>query len=405
MQIDLILIGDELLKGKVTDLNGPYLSHCLKSMGHSIGRIVIIADDLDSLAVEIASSFHRSDLIITSGGLGPTGDDRTKLALSKALNLPLIEDSNAIEVVKANYARKNREWIPELNQYHRIPKGMIPLNNPVGHAPALKYHLKSTTILALPGVPQEFKSIIDQEIGSLAIPLQNKKTVTFCTREVPEEVLFGTLCPELWSTLEPFGAVSSLPTPGGVILSVECSTQDTNKVSNIILNSKLGPYIWQVGDQSLPEYVFSLLSELGLTVSFAESCTGGLAANLMTNISGSSAVLTGGVVSYSNPVKINSLGVSKSTIATYSEVSVEVAKEMAIGARTILGSDIGISFTGIAGPTGATDTMPVGTVCIGYSTEKTSGAVVHHFKGTRDFLKTKFTMYGYYKILDLIALT
>ncbi len=401
MQIDLILIGDELLKGKVTDINGPYLANALKKYDCKIGRIAIVSDNLDKLAVELASAYHRSSIVITSGGLGPTGDDCTKLALAKALNLPIVESESAKEVVLGNYSRKNRKWDPSLNQYHRIPKGMVALNNPVGHAPALKYLSDNKQLLALPGVPQEFQSIIDQELPKLGLPQRSTKIVTACTREVPEEVIFGTLCPNLWSELEKYGPVSSLPTPGGVVISVECEADKYDEVHNLVMNSPLAPHIWQEGDLGLFEYTFLMLKEKKLTVAFAESCTGGLAANLMTNFSGSSEVLRGGVVSYCNEVKINSLGVDPKLIEKYTEVSPQVAEQMAQGARERLGADIGVSFTGYAGPSGGTESMPVGTVCIGVSTKQSTFAEVYHFNGTRDFLKMKFAVYGYYKLLDL----
>lgn len=229
-------------------------------------------------------------------------------------------------------------------------------------------------------------------------------TVTACTKEISEEELFGTLCPGLWSELEKLGEVSSLSTPGGVIISIETTLANKNKVKEKLSHDKLMPYIWQIGDLPLEEFVLQKLRVKNMTLAFAESCTGGLASNMVTNVSGSSEIFNGGIISYTNDVKIKLLGVKQKSIDEHTEVSLAVAKEMAEGVRKKLNTDIGISFTGYAGPLGGTPENPVGTVCIGFANENFSDAIKYHFTGTRSFLKEKFAIFGFYKILDLLNL-
>ena len=219
------------------------------------------------------------------------------------------------------------------------------------------------------------------------------------THSIPEETIFFKLCPNLWEDLEQFGKVSSLPIVSGVDITINLKPEFQNeesrqKIRNIIEATEIKNNIWTYGLRSIEEVIVEEAKAKGLTIGFAESCTGGLASSTITNVSGSSSVFLGGVVSYANSVKENIIHVKKETLQSHGAVSIETATEMAAGSRKALGVDIAISYTGIAGPGGATPGKPVGTVCIGVATKEGVSAERFEFRGDRMRLKNKFCQQG-----------
>ena len=411
-KITQIIIGDELLSGKIQDLNLKWLATAILSTKHKLVATRIIGDDEDQIKSVLTQSLDESDVIIITGGLGPTKDDKTKKVLGDWIGGQQKENQEAITLAKKHYARWNREWTSELNSYHLIPEGITPLYNPVGFAPGLMLKKNGTFIFAAPGVPREFQGmlneviipIIDKEIGGDEAELELFNIRTY---GIPEEVIFGTLCPGLWEQLEDYGSVSSLPGINGVDITLRLLKNDEtqikkNKVIELLKTTNLYPNSWHIGLESLQEVVVLKAREKGITFSFAESCTGGLVSSLITDISGSSTPFIGSIVSYSNEVKINKLGVKSETLKKFGAVSKETALEMAIGAREKLNTDIAISLTGIAGPTGGTEDKPVGTVGIGFSTASSSGSDIYHFHGDRVRLKERFAAKALSILLDLI---
>lgn len=408
MKIDLMLIGGELIHGKRSDLNGPELARQLRPLGHEIQSIITLADHPQELIEQLRnhyshalSSPEQQFLLITSGGLGPTLDDLTKTSLAQAFKLTIEDSPLAREILRANYARHQRLWEPALNSYQLIPQSVVPLNNPTGHAPGLLLKKENLSILCLPGVPHEFASILKEQLSSGLIPAQqSKKWFTVKSKEVAEEVIFNKLCPGLWAELEAFGPVSSLPHAGGVEISIETTENNFPLLENLFRQSALAPHIWQYGDLPINHYLIQQLLNKKLTLSVAESCSGGLCSHLLTEIAGSSGAFLGGVISYSNHAKIELLNVSSQIIDEYTEVSGQTAIEMALGVKKKLGTDLGLSFTGFAGPTGGTENDPVGTVYIGLATPDSCYTFRYQFYGERSFVKQKFVQYGFYRVLD-----
>ncbi len=408
MKIDLMLIGGELIHGKRSDLNGPELAKQLRPLGHEIHSIITLADHPQELIKELQDHYSlalsnpdQQFLLITSGGLGPTLDDLTKTSLAQAFKLTIEDSPVAREICRANYARHQRLWEPTLNSYQLIPQSVLPLNNPTGHAPGLLLRKANLTILCLPGVPHEFASILKEQLSIGLIPSkQAKKFFTVKSKEVAEEIIFNQLCPTLWSELEQFGPVSSLPHAGGVEISIETLSNNFSQLEQIFRQSALAPHIWQYGDLAINHYLIQQLTAKKLTLALAESCSGGLCSHLLTEIAGSSSAFLGGVICYSNHAKIELLDVSAQTIAEHTEVSGETAMEMARGVRLKLGTDLGLSFTGFAGPTGGRENDPVGTVYIGLATRDSCQYFRYQFYGERSFVKQKFVQYGFYRILD-----
>jgi nicotinamide-nucleotide amidase len=412
-KIEYIIIGNELLNGKIKDLNTHALAKELANIGLSIDQVHIIPDDPIRFEDCLKNVLERANIVIMSGGLGPTKDDLTKPMLAKFFNKEISFSQDAYDLALLHYKRGKREFDQEKIDYQNIPDQFFPILNPIGYAPGLGHETGSYIIFATPGVPSEFESMIKQEIIPRILKKfpQEKLTeqVIVRTWKIPEAKIFTELSPKLWEDLESYGQVSSLPHYFGVDIGVEISASNKDeltvlnqKVLTRIQDSEVNEYIWQLGSKSLEEYIVEIASQKKLTFGFAESCTGGQCASLITNVPGASAVFWGSIISYANEVKIKSLNVSKETLKNYGAVSLETAKEMAIGARNHLEVDIAITTTGIAGPGGGSVQKPVGTIGIGVATKELNTSKVYQFQGNRDSLKMKFTNFALMNLLEEI---
>jgi nicotinamide-nucleotide amidase len=411
-KIAQIIIGDELLSGKIQDLNLKWLADFLLPTGYKLNSSEIIGDSEEQIITTITNTLKNNDAILITGGLGPTKDDKTKAVLGQFLNSKLVENEKSIELVSEHYKRFDKEWSRENNHYHMIPEGVTPLSNPRGLAPGLMAEIDGKYIFCAPGVPREFQGMTEEVIFPILeekLPSQATQLEIFNIRTfgIPEEKIFHEICPGLWEELEQFGSVSSLPQIMNVdiTLRLERDAQLESKKEQIIeimKNTPIWDSVWQIGTTALPEYIIQKAKEKNLTISFAESCTGGLTASNITDISGSSSVFLGSVVCYANEVKTGVLGVKEQTLIDHGAVSAQTAYEMAEGARKVMNSDISISFTGIAGPGGGTPDKPVGTVGIGWSTKDGTESKIYNFRGDRLKLKERFMTKGLFKLLQLI---
>ena len=367
MKIALITIGSELLNGKIKDINTYNLSKLVRSYDFELTSSISIADDEEEINKAIDFSMSN-DVVIITGGLGPTKDDITKDVLM----------------------RKFGDEFTEIENHNGVAKGL--------------YFDQGTKIIATPGVPTEFQVMLDKEIINL-LYLNNKKNnqVIFKTYTMSEWKIFNELCPYLWEDLENFGEVSSLPVIQGVDIGV--TLKDISRKEELIQtvqSTKLSDIIWNIGHETLEEVIISMAKKKKLKIGFAESCTGGLLASKITDVSGSSSVFWGSIVSYSNDVKTKSLGVSEISLKSHGAVSKEVAKEMAIGALEAMDLDLVVTTTGIAGPGGGSDEKPVGTICIGVATKNKVAAFKYHFKGDREILKERFAKAALYKMYEVL---
>ncbi|MCK5073413.1 MAG: CinA family nicotinamide mononucleotide deamidase-related protein [Bacteriovoracaceae bacterium] len=403
--IELIIIGSEILSGDTNDTNGPWLACYLKKMGFSLSKATIIPDKPDILKEVFRRSFKENNIVITCGGLGPTKDDLTKEIISEVFDAIISESDDAKKIVQTNYERLGKEWVPEHNFYHRIPKGFEPVSNPTGLAPGLFIEKNGKMFMSLPGVPSEFRNMFQKELfkkikKEKAVP----QTIMIRTRNISEEIMFNKVSPTLWKDLSKFGNPSSLPrTLGGIDIVLTMNDQNSsNDLKSYIQSSPIKKHVWQIGNKSLPEYILDISRKKGLTIAFAESCTGGLLSSRITDIPGSSDCFKGTIVSYSNEAKINVLGVKEDTLKNFGAVSIQTAEEMAKGAKNILNADICVSITGIAGPDGGTEEKPVGTVGIGFATSAKSGGEIKLFRGNRKELKGRFSQAGLFLMLDLL---
>ncbi len=415
LNVAMIVIGDEILNGRTTDANGVWLSKYLFKKGLELSSISFIRDQKSEMNEALKRALETADIVITSGGIGPTLDDKTKNTFAEFFGKKLVVRDDVAQIVTDNYIRFGRTWNPGMNHYHHFPEDFIPVANPKGLAPGLAFYEENTKKLLLsgPGVPREFFEMTDKGFLPLIEKFfqgrfkTNYQTV-IRTQGVPEEKIFFELCPTLWSDLEKYGKVSSLPHTIGIDIIVSYHgtendhEQNQKNIRSLINSTKLAEHVWQWGNKPLNEMVLELGIQKQKTISFAESCTGGLCASKMTDLPGSSKVFWGGVVSYDNSVKINQLGVQKKTLDQFGAVSIEVAKEMAEGCRKICGTDFAVSVSGIAGPDGGTPQKPVGTVAIGYASATKSGAALFQFPGDRIRLKERFSDKALLTLLELM---
>lgn len=412
MKLGMLVIGSELLQGKIADANTPWLAQYLRAWNTTLTSVLLTHDEPAALQKALSQIFETCDAVICSGGLGPTADDITKASLGDFFQRSMTTNTQFQTVAQLNYARLGRDLAPD-HAYNFAPDGFTILNNPSGFAPGLFYSKNGKSVFALPGVPKEFRDMLSEHfpvlIGKHLALNEKMQLLNFRTRGVPEEKIFFELCPGLWDQLAKYGNVSSLPHVLGVDvgITIKASSEDELKikaqnVSDLVKLSALHKHIWHEGFSSLEEVIMQKALSHNLTISFAESCTGGLCSHRLTQVSGISQVFWGSVVSYDNSVKEKVLKVNAENIHKFGAVSEQVAIEMARGIRENLKTSIGVSLTGIAGPTGGSEEKPVGLVWIGLSTESKTYAKKFQFKGDREILKLRFSQMAFYELLDIL---
>ncbi|MBL7666130.1 MAG: CinA family nicotinamide mononucleotide deamidase-related protein [Bacteriovoracaceae bacterium] len=416
MKLELIIIGNELLQGKVQEINGHWLAGFLANKKIELSRINIIKDDSKLIQEATKRSLQRAEIVLLTGGLGPTEDDLTKQALTDMFSKKLIVTKHSLDLAKEHYQRIGRNFEDANTNYEKIPEDFFPIRNHVGLAPGLRFiTADGKLVLATPGVPREFYHMFEHEIypyieKNFEMNKKIKKILSIRTKDISEEKIFSQLCPHLWADLSQFGYVSSLPQILNVDIGVQIEYEKESefqekqeKIKKLVNGTKLKEYIWHWGDESLEQLIVENAKAKKIKFGFAESCTGGLNSERITNVSGSSSVFWGSVVSYSNEIKTNILKVNPETIRNFGAVSEQTAIEMAQGAVKELGIDIAISSTGIAGPTGGSEIKPVGTIVIGHATKNGNAyAQTFHLHGDRVGLKRRFSQKALFELLEQI---
>ncbi len=395
----IISIGDEILIGQIINSNAAYISEKLYSIGIPVEKIISIGDNEESLINELEDSQRNFDLTVITGGLGPTHDDITKPILVKYFKDELIRDEKVLNHVRDIFKNRGIE-MPEVNyEQALIPKRSRIIWNEFGTAPGIWIEENGKIYVALPGVPYEMKAMImNYVIPMLKERFENKIDYVFKSRTILTTGISESSLSEMIGDVKKIignDKIAFLPSIFGVRLRIDIKGKSIEEVEKKIKNvenslqNKIGKYIFGIDDDLLEKKVGELLLKNKLTLSVAESCTGGLLSSKITDISGSSGYYLGGVCTYSNESKIKILKVNKETIEKYGAVSEETALEMARKVSQKFGSDIGISITGIAGPTGGTETKPVGLVWIGYSDVKRTFAKKYLFGNQRDRNKVR----------------
>ena len=381
MKAEIITIGDELLYGQIEDSNSTFMAEKLTAFGIQVVFITSVGDDINRIAEAFDTARSRADVIIASGGLGPTSDDLTKKAIVKAFKRNLVFHPEILKNIEESFQKRGIP-MPGINQNQAlIPQGAKALSNLWGVAPGIFIEDEEKLFFALPGVPVEMKWMLENEVLSI---LKSKLPEHFIlhrklrTTGISESALYE----KIEKLIDPKEEVkiAFLPTYLGVDIRLTMKADEKDQALKKIdenegkLREILGAYIYGKDDQTLEVVVGNLLLERKKTIAVAESCTGGLIGAKFTSVSGSSRYFERGVVTYSNEAKTELLSVPPEMIEKYGAVSEEVAVWMAEGVRKLAKTDYGLSVTGIAGPTGGTQQKPVGLVFIGFAHENDSFA-------------------------------
>ncbi len=374
MRTHIITIGDEILIGQTLNTNAAYIGDKLADIQINVNKTSVVGDDYDEIMTEFKSCWAKNDLLIVTGGLGPTHDDVTRNCIVKFFKTQLVQNDQVLEDIKTLFRKRGREFRKINEAQALVPKLATIIRNELGTAPGIWIEKDNKVFIAMPGVPYEMHAMMEDfvipKLKEKFIDANNfQKRVTLETTGIPESFLFEKLGDI--SELLDGAKLAFLPSQIGVRLRITVLEKSeeaaTNKLSQIEqkIRTKVGRYIFGRDGEKLEEVVGRILKERGLRIAVAESCTGGYISNLLTNVDGSSNYFERGVISYSNGSKVELLKVNEDTIAEYGAVSMEVAKQMAEGIKAISVTDLGLAVTGIMGPTGATEGKPVGLVYIG----------------------------------------
>jgi len=395
MQIEIISIGNELVQGTV-NTDAAFIAEALYSIGLTVDRIVNVPDRPKQLENQLSESFKKNGIVITTGGLGPTFDDITRATVSKVLGRKLIFSRKIMESIVRHFVDRNVEMPKENECQAYLLDGARPIPNKIGTAPGiLLEHSSKLVVIMLPGPPHEMKPMFKNAV----IPFLREryerefiKQSVIRTAGIPESTLAAKI-DDIVRRRRPRGETevdfSLLAHPGIVTVRAavhsknELLAEETLKRVRKELYDRLGRDIFGEGTCTLEEAAGSLLIQKKKTVSVAESCTGGMVANRLTNVPGSSLYFKHGVVAYSNDAKIKILGVNEASLKKFGAVSREVAREMAEGCKRIAAVDFALGITGIAGPGGSSPKKPVGLVYIAIAAPKETYVEEKHFIGQR----------------------
>ena len=406
MIAELVAVGTEILLGNIVNTNSAYLSEQMAQLGLSVYYETVVGDNHDRMKAVIASALDRSDVVILSGGLGPTEDDLTKEVCAEVMGLPLEEDPHSrkrIERYMKEYEKNHPDRRITTNNYKQaqVPKGALVIDNHNGTAPGLILEKDGKTAILLPGPPNELIPMFEESV----FPYLRKKQpeiiysqmVKICSigeSQVAEEIE-DLIESQTNPTIAPYAKT------GEVHLRITAKGKNEKECKKLIkpvvkeLKARFGRNIFATEEsKSLEEAVVDMLKEQEMTLSLAESCTGGAIAARIVNVSGASEVFLQGMVTYSNKAKRRCLDVSKSTLKKHGAVSEECAAEMAKGGRKASKTDICLSVTGIAGPGGGTKEKPVGTVFMGCSYKGCTQVREFHFQGNRARVREQTVAHG-----------
>jgi len=377
MRISFLAIGNELIQGKIGEANGRFLAQELELLALEMRFMLLAGDNPEEMISAFRFLEEQSEIIVCSGGLGPTPDDLTTEVFAKFAELKLILDQKILDQIKARFKIRGIEMPLTNKKQALIPESAKVIPNLFGTAPGFELEHNHRFWFFLPGVPNEFKQMTKDSIIPRILEIKKiKKATKSKTLRIYGITESGIADRLSVLKFDPKLRLAFLPEFPEIYLRLSAITDEEEEAEKIVnqtsqmIKKELGEYVLSEEGEPLELVVGRLLKERGLTLSTAESCTGGWLAKRITDIASSSEYFLGGFVSYSNEMKIRELGVSEETIKNFGAVSSETAKEMAIGVRNNTGADIAIAITGIAGPSGGTKDKPIGTVHIALLDEK-----------------------------------
>jgi nicotinamide-nucleotide amidase len=400
----LVIIGDEIVSGQKIDTNSSLVASRLGEIGVSLSEIIAVGDSLPDIVRELRRAADGHDLVVATGGLGPTHDDLTREALGQAFGRKLVLDAPTLAYIEERFRNRGLEAPDNIRTLALVPEGAQALANPAGTAPGLLLETRRGAIYVLPGVPREVEAIFAGEVleaigrrfGGSFIKTRTLRTVGITELEIAG--LIAALIPTLQVRL------AFLPEDTGVKLTLAARSESEGEAARVLdqaagaIAGAIGERVYSTAGEELHTVVGRLLIDKRMTIATAESCTGGLIAHLLTEVPGISACLERGIVAYSNQAKVDVLGVDRDLIRRHGAVSEEVALSMACGVRERAGTDLGVATTGIAGPTGGGPDKPVGLVWLALADRGGCQAVRHVLAGDRALVKRRAAA----RTLDLV---
>ena len=392
MKAEIITIGDEILIGQIVDTNSAWIAEQFNIHGIEIFQITSVHDDKKHILEAIHNAERKVDLVVITGGLGPTKDDITKNTLCEYFGSKLVLHEPTLEHIKNRFVKRNID-INKLNRDQAlVPDNCTVLYNHLGTAPGMWFEKDDTIFVSLPGVPFEMKYLIENEVLPKLEKTGKTKAIyhkTILTQGIPESML-AIRIEDFENNLPTHVKLAYLPSPMSVRLRLSATGSDKNELKKLVeaeagkLQQIIPEAIYGYGNETMAEAIGKMLLLQGKSLAVAESCTGGFISHLITSVPGCSAWYKGSVTAYSNEVKEKLLGVKTETLINFGAVSEETACEMASGARKVLNTDFAVATTGIAGPDGGTPEKPVGTVWIAVATDKTVKAKKFTFGDNRE---------------------
>lgn len=378
MKAAIITIGDELLIGQTVDTNSAWMGAELSKAGFDVYRMTSVHDRREDIIYALNEAAGKTDVVLITGGLGPTSDDITKQTLCEFFNTKLVMNTEVLKMIEDMLARRNFPMNENNRRQAEVPESCLVIKNAAGTAPGMWFEKDGTIYISMPGVPYEMKYIMQEHV----LPELRKRYTSqiIIHRNI---MTYGTAEAKLAEILTEFEAalpdavkLAYLPAWGIIKLRLTATGEEQSVIEKILeeqvkkLYKVIPEFIYAENEETMEMVIGRLLKEKNKTLCTAESCTGGEIAHMITSVPGSSAYYKGSVVAYSNSVKTQLLGIKEDTIAQHGAVSEETVIEMAIAARKLLNTDFALATSGIAGPEGGTETKPVGTLWIAVASEK-----------------------------------
>ena len=398
MKCEILAVGTEILLGDILNTNAQYLSRELAELGFDVYYHEVVGDNKERILKALETSFNRSDIIITTGGLGPTKDDMTKELVSEFLGMKMCLHEESLKSIKEYFNKMGREFVKSNEKQAYFPKEAIILKNSNGTAPGAVFEKNNKAIIVLPGPPKEMEIMFKEEVKKYLKKYSDDVIISEVLRifgigeSKAEEKLQDIIDNGINPTVAPYAK------EGEVIFRITAKAQNEEEARKMIVPIKdeiykrLGNSVYNTGETSLQDTVAKLLIDKNMTIGVSESCTGGLVSAKLIEYPGVSEVFLEGAVTYSNEAKMRTLKVKKETLDKFGAVSHETAREMAEGIAKRCGSRIGISTTGIAGPGGGSDEKPVGLVYFGIYLDGKVKSFKHIFTGDRNSIRNRASM-------------
>jgi len=398
MKACILAVGSEMLTPFRVDTNSLAITERLNAIGYDVRMKAIVADDIDELARAVDAALAWADLLVVTGGLGPTEDDLTRDAVARVLGVPLDVDESIVDAIRERFARRGMTMPDNNRRQGMVPRGAVVLPNRHGSAPGLWLERGRTAIVLLPGPPREMRPMFDAVVAERLASRGRgaglfRRTLKLTGRSESDVDAQAQTIYTRWTSQHVPIATTILAVSGQIELHLTADAPSREAGEAALdaavrqLQDALGDIVYSIDGQPLEAVVGELLRERGLTIAIAESCSGGLLASRITDIPGSSDYLDRGVVCYSNQAKTELLGVPAAMLAEHGAVSEPVARAMATGVRDRAKTPIGIGVTGIAGPGGGTPQKPVGMVCIAVVVRDREWVRTFQFVGGRDLVK------------------